>query len=93
MHKKRLTLMKRLSPIMQPTIQEYEKIKHKKENTSVLDIISLWTLPNEQKHTDMKHIDMKNEMELRSPLDMQMSRRRFITYHHHLLSLSLPFRS
>ena len=28
----------------------------------------------------MKHIEMKNEMELRSPLDMQMSRWRFITY-------------
>ena len=40
-------------------------------------------------HIEMKHIEMKNEMELRSPLDMQMSRWRFITYHHHHLSLSL----
>ena len=38
---KRLTLMKRLSPIMQPTIQEHQRVKHTKENISVLDIISL----------------------------------------------------
>ena len=38
---KRLTLMKHQSPIMQPTIQEHQRVKHIKENISVLDIISL----------------------------------------------------
>ena len=36
---KRLTLMKRTSPIIASTIQEHEKVKHIKENPSALDII------------------------------------------------------
>ena len=36
---KRLTLMKRISPIIASTIQEHQKVKHIKENPSILDII------------------------------------------------------
>ena len=36
---KRLSLMKRTSPIIASTIQEHEKVKHIKENPSALDII------------------------------------------------------
>ena len=38
---KQLSTMKRLSPIIQPTIQEHAEVKHIKENISVLDVISL----------------------------------------------------
>ena len=38
---KRLTLMKRLSPIMQPIIEEHKTVQHIKENLSALDIIHL----------------------------------------------------
>ena len=38
---KQLTQMKRLSPIIQPTIQEHAAVRHIKENVSVLDVINL----------------------------------------------------
>ena len=38
---KRLTLMKRLSPIIAPTIEEHKQVKHIKENTSALDILRI----------------------------------------------------
>ena len=42
---KRLKTMKRTSPLMQPTIESYQEVKHIKENASILDIINLrWDL-------------------------------------------------
>ena len=38
---KRLTFMKRTSPIITPTIEEHQKVKHIKENPSALDIIKV----------------------------------------------------
>ena len=39
--KSRLTNLKRTSPLIQPTINDYQSVKHIKENISVLDIIRL----------------------------------------------------
>ena len=38
---KRLTTLKRTSPLIQPTINRYREVQHIKENVSILDIISL----------------------------------------------------
>ena len=38
---KRLTIMKQTSPIIAPTIQEHKTVMHIKENTSILDIVSI----------------------------------------------------
>ena len=37
---KRLTTMKRTSPLIQPTIEKHQEVQHIKENASILDIIN-----------------------------------------------------
>ena len=39
--RKRLTALKRTSPLIQPAIERYHVVKHIKENASILDIINL----------------------------------------------------
>ena len=39
--KQRLTTMKRLSPLIQPAIDEHRNVQHIKENASILDIITI----------------------------------------------------